>query len=414
MYKVILHIDFDSFFASVEQQYHPEFRGKPLGVTAANGRTAIIAASREAKKAGVKNVMRSYDAFRICPDLQLIRADFNKYWDVSKKFIDICKDYSPFIEVFSMDELFMDIAATAHLFGGVDALIERIKTRIATEIGECITVSIGISHNKLLAKLASGLRKPNGIVRVNLENLSSVYEKAQLTDICGIGSRIEARLQSMGIFTLSQLSKVPLDFLIAEFGNVEGHFLKNVGLGIDRSPVVPYTEKPSVKSVGRNYCLAQNEYDKRIVLQNICELSEEIGIKLRRLNKKARTVGVYLRGTHNVHGRKTFSTYMDDGMDIFKATMLSLQNLLPGGYVRQISVWSANLSDKESVPETLFEASQRRGKLVTTIDTLNEKYGDHTIRNGFLLYAAKLTTVPNGFMGDTYERTKLFETGKYL
>jgi len=412
MHKTILHIDFDSFFASVEQQFHPEFRGRPLGVTAANGRTAIIAASREAKKAGLKNVMRSYDAFRICPDLRLIRADFNKYWNVSKKFIDICKDYSPFIEVFSMDELFMDITATAHLFGGVDALIDRIKKRIATEIGECITVSIGISHNKLLAKLASGLQKPNGIVRITPENLSSVYKKAQLTDICGIGSRIEARLQSMGVFTLSQLSNVPLDFLIAEFGNVEGHFLKNVGLGIDRSPVIPYTEKPSVKSVGRNYCLAENEYDKRIVLQNICELSEEIGIKLRRLGKKARTVGLYLRGTHDIHGRKTFSTYMDDGMDIFKATMLSIQNLLPEGYVRQICVWSANLSDKERVPEMLF--AKRRDKLVTTIDTLNEKYGDHTIRNGFLLYAAKLTTVPNGFMGDTYERTKLFESGKNL
>src|SRR5438874_2272430 len=153
--RIILHIDFDSFFASVEQQNNPQFRNKPLGVTATHGRTAIIAASREAKKLGIKNVMRSYDAFGICPWLLLTSAHFQKYFEVSKKFLKIADQYSPIVEMFSIDEVFMDVTQTAKLFGGVYPLITMFKHRIAKETGEYITVSVGISHNKLLAKLAS-------------------------------------------------------------------------------------------------------------------------------------------------------------------------------------------------------------------------------------------------------------------
>jgi DNA polymerase-4 len=192
--RIILHIDFDSFFASVEQQFNPVFRGKPLGVTATNGRTCIIAASREAKRFGVKTAMNVYKAETLCPDLLLTSADFVKYWEVSKKFINICKDFSPFVEVFSIDELFMDITKTAHLFGGAYGLIDKLKKRIELEIGPYITVSVGVSHNKLLAKLGSGLKKPNGIVTITKRNLATVYEHAELTDICGIGNQICKRL----------------------------------------------------------------------------------------------------------------------------------------------------------------------------------------------------------------------------
>ncbi|MBI2442598.1 MAG: hypothetical protein HYV40_01660 [Candidatus Levybacteria bacterium] len=237
MHRIILHIDFDSFFASVAQQDHPEFRGKPLGVTAHNGRTAIIAASREAKRKGLQNVMRTYDAYKICPDLLLTGADFNRYWEVSKCFINICKDFSPYVEVFSLDELFMDITLTFHLFGGTYPLIKQLKERIRKEIGEYITVSVGVAENKMLAKMASGFKKPDGVFTVEQSKLEQVYAIAKLQDICGIGSRIERRLNQMGIYTLLKLRKTPLSNLIAEFGDVCGHFLYNVGKGRDVSPV---------------------------------------------------------------------------------------------------------------------------------------------------------------------------------
>lgn len=411
--RQVLHIDFDSFFASVAQQYNSKLRGKPIGITATNGRTCIIAASREAKKCGIKSPSRTFEAYKICPSLQIVPADFVRYWEVSKKFLLLCQEYSPFVEVFSIDEAFMDVTQTASLFGGVASLVRIIKKRIVLDIGEYITASFGISHNKLLAKLASGLQKPNGVVVITPENLDEVYIKAKLTDICGIGYRICARLNSMGIYTLHQLRNVPLPFLVSEFGVAEAEFLKNVGLGIDTTPVSSYATAPGVKSVGRNYCLPRNEYDQQIILKNVYELSEEIAIKLRRLNKKARTVGLSLRGSRSEHGRYTIKTPLNTGGEIFRvcryfydtwrwATLEREQQM-----VRMISVWAENIIDVSSTPLSLFPSEQKKEKVWKTVDRLNQRFGDHTIRNGFLLYADKLTTVPNGYMADTYERIKL-------
>ncbi|HEX8931528.1 MAG TPA: DNA polymerase IV, partial [Patescibacteria group bacterium] len=392
MQRLILHIDFDSFFASVEQQDNPLYRNRPIGVTATHGRTCIIAASREAKKMGVKSPSRTVEAKKICPAIIFVPAHFVRYWEISKKFIKICDEFSPTVEIFSIDEVFMDVTLTAKLFGGVEGLIQKLKQRLREEIGEYITASVGISHNKLLAKLASGINKPNGIFQITHENLSTVYRSAKLTDICGIGFRIEKRLNNLGIYNLLQLQKASLSALSAEFGQVEGEFLHKVGLGFDDTQVLPYAQSPEVKSVGRQYCLPQNEYDQRRVLQNIYELCEEIAIKLRRLNKKARTVGIYLGGNKNVYGRQTVTRYLNTGKAIFEIcqSVLSQDSLLViPTYVRRIGISVSNLVNKNAVPAPLFLREQKEEKINQIIDKVNAKFGDHTIRNGFLLYADK-------------------------
>lgn len=361
---------------------------------------------------GIKTGTSRFEAYKVCPQIELVPADFVQYWEISKKFIAIGKDYSPFLEVFSIDEMFMDVTRTAHLFGGVYEIIRAIKKRLSSEIGEYVTASFGISYNKMLAKLASGLRKPNGVVEINSSNFLDIYSKAPLSEICGIGSRIHLRLNKIGVYTLLDLKEVPLEVLLQEFGDVEGHFLKNVGQGIDETPVVPYTISPDVKSVGRNYCLPRNEYDKRIVLQNIYELCEEIAIKLRRLEKKARRVGLYVRGSTNVQGQHTFGTYFSNGSDLFKACLFFLRESFMSNcneYTRQIGVSVSLLEDTHKVPYSLFGNEPKKEKLIKAIDILNDRFGDHTIRNGFLLYADKLTTVPNGWMADRFERKKLAE-----
>lgn len=406
--KIILHIDFDSFFASVEQQFNPQLRNRPIGVTAANSRSAVIAASREAKKMGVKGGSSSKDAFLLCPSLILVPAHFVKYFEVSKTFLQICKRYSPFIEVFSIDELFMDVSQTLHLFGGVDRLIYQLKKDIATEIGEYITVSVGVSYNKILAKMASGLDKPNGVTKITRENVDDVYKKAELTDVCGIGFRIADRLQRMGVRDLLQLRTIPLSTLVAEFGPHEADFLQSVAYARDETEVVHFGNAPQTKSVGRNYCLARNEYDKTKILQNIFELCEEVTIKLRKLEKKARLVGMYLRGDTNIGLRKTIPFYIDTGKEMFEA-LFSPKPVLSDQltYVRQISVWAASLEDASSVSGSLFDINGRKEKIMKAVDSINEKFGDHTVRNGFLLTAPKLTTVPNGFLADRLERQEL-------
>jgi DNA polymerase IV len=420
MNKTILHLDFDSFFASVEQQFEPHLRDRPMGVTAKNGRTCIIASSREAKKFGIKTGTRTFDALKLCPSFISVPADFEKYGEVSKKFIKICDEFSPTIEVFSIDEVFMDVTLTARLFGGVYPLIEKFKSRLREELGDYITASVGISHNKLLAKLASGLKKPNGVMAIAPEDVIRVYNEAKLTDICGIGRRIEDRLHNLGIYTLLKLRLTPLSSLIAEFGDVEGRFLYNIGWARDDRPLVHYTDADEVKSVGRQYCLPQNEYDMHKVMQNVYELCEEVGRKLRRIGKKTKTVGIYLGGENSIHGRRTLDRYIDDGKEIFEECLEALNFQFPisnvkfqrriGNYkleirnlklnsVRRISIWTGNLEDAANVPSPLFIEERNREKVVAVVDKINEKFGHYTIRNGFLLNAPKLKTVPNGYAG---------------
>ncbi|MGA2911428.1 MAG: DNA polymerase IV [Candidatus Levyibacteriota bacterium] len=411
MQKVILHIDFDSYFASCEQQFNPKLRGKPIGVTAQNGRTCIIAASRQAKKMGVKSPSRTFEALQKIPNMIFVPAHFERYWEITQKFLDICKDFSPFVELFSLDEVFMDITSTQSLFGGKHQLIEKIKQRIKTEIGEYITVSVGISYNKLLAKLASGLKKPNGQVEITPENLLEVYAKVQLSGFCGIGRRIEERLNRLKIYTPLELHNTPLEVLLKEFKQVEGHFLKQLGDGEDDSAVIPYYFPAETKSIGRNYCLPQNQYDQRLAMQNVYELCEEVVLKLRKLGKKAKTAGIYLGGSKNVHGRKSIKQYFDSGQEMFELCQKILaENGFYFGrndYVRRISVWVGNLQEVANLEQSLFNFDVKKDQIVKTVDKINEKFGDHTIRKGFLLHADKLTTVPNGFMADRYERQKL-------
>ncbi len=413
MQKIILHIDFDSYFASCEQQFNPKLRGKPIGVTAKNGRTCIIAASREAKKRGVKSVTRVWEAQALCPEIITVEAHFEKYWEITQKFLNICKDYSPYVELFSLDEVFIDITSTSNLFGGTYNIIDRIRERIKLEIGEYVTVSVGISYNKLLAKLASGLNKPNGLLEITKENKEKIYAGVNLIDFCGIGQRVALRLNKIGIYTPLDLKNASLDLLIREFKSAEGRFLKDLGLGEDNRAVIPYYTFDEAKSIGRSYCLPQNEYDKRIVFQNIYELCEELAIKLRKLNKKAKVVWVYLGGTRSVHGRKTLS-YFESGKEIFNGCMSILYDnkfvFLKNDYVRRIGLGVSGLQDANNLPLSLFEKDSKNTRLLRVIDTINEKYGSYTVRNGFLLYADKLKTVPNGYMADKYERLKLSQT----
>jgi DNA polymerase-4 len=422
--KTILHIDFDSYFASCEQQFNPQLRNKPIGVTAQNGRTCIIAASRQAKKLGIKSPSRTFEALQKVPNMIFVPAHFEKYWEITQKFLDICKDFSPFVELFSLDEVFMDVSSTENLFGGKYQLVSKIRERIKNEIGEYITVSVGISYNKLLAKLASGLAKPNarplmpeqsdggrGLVEITKENIWEIYGKVQLNDFCGIGRRIQERLGNLGINTPLQLHDAKLEILLKEFKNVEGHFLYNLGQGEDTSEIVPYYIAGQTKSIGRNYCLPQNQFDQRIVMQNVYELCEEVSIKLRRLGKKAKTAGIYLGGSKSVHGRKSIKSYFDSGQEMFTLCQKILEenefHFGTSDYVRQIGVWVGTLEETANLEQSLFNFDIKTEQVIKTVDKINEKFGDHTIRKGFLLNADKLTTVPNGFMADRYERQKL-------
>lgn len=403
--RIVLHADFDSFFASCEQHFNPNLRGAPIGVTAANGRTCIIAASREAKRFGIKTGMRSWNAEKMCPEIVFVKADFERYLDVTKKFIQIASTYSPLVEVFSLDEVFIDITSVLHLHKSIDDFVFNFKKQIAQEISPTITVSVGASYNKLLAKLASNMNKPDGYAVIDRGNIDQVYKQTKLTDVCGIGQGYERRLNMLGIYTFEHLKNCPMHILKAEFGNIASQNLKRIGLAYDDSPVVSYLEEISAKSIGRNYCLPRNEYDQKKIKEIVFELCEEIAIKLRRIKKKCRTVGFYLSGEGKMGGRKTVNSHMNQGKDIFDICMYLYKDWKWNGMVRQMGIWTSNLIDDVYTTPSLFE-NIKAESITRAVDRINDRFGHHVIRKGYVLKAPKLKTEPNGFFIDKYQRNE--------
>lgn len=408
MNRTILHIDFDSFFASCEQHFNPNLRGKPIGVTAENGRTCIIAASKEAKKFGVKTGTRTWEADQLCPSIKYVKGDFDRYLDITKKFVEIASSYSPLVEAFSLDEVFIDMTSTMHLFGNnTFKLVAQFKKQVADEISPVTTVSVGVSYNKLLAKLASGLNKPDGFMIIDHKNLDSIYKNTKLTDICGIGDRLARRLNMLGVYSLLTLRTISRGILKQEFGPVCADTLLSYAWALDNSAVHSLLEETEAKSVGRNFCLPKNEYNKDKILGVLSELSEEVGRRLRSIHKKGRTISLYLGGEKSMGGRKTISAYVNRGQDILGVVKLFLtewewwgQGPEQGqGMVRQIHLSVSSLIPEEYSNLNLFD-DPRKDTLNHVIDNLNNKFGSHTIRHGHVLYAPQLRTKPNGFFGD--------------
>lgn len=295
MRRQIAHLDLNSFFASVEQQANPYLRNKPLGIIKASGRTCIIAASPEAKKFGVKTGSRTYDARNLCPQIILIPADFDKYFPVTQELIRICQENCPTVEVFSLDEAFLDLTG----FPEPVKIIKKIQKQVSQQIGDQITLSAGLSYNKLLAKLASDLAAKNQILIINQKNKDQILSTIKPSQICGIGPRIEARLFNIGITNLLQIRKTPQQFLAASFGPWWAQNLKNIAWGTDLSPLTPITLIPEAKSVSRTFTLFANTTNQKIIKATLRNLSEEVAAKLRQMKMVGKTIGLGIRGGEN-------------------------------------------------------------------------------------------------------------------
>lgn len=405
MVRSILHADFDSFFASCEQHFNPNLRGKPIGITAENGRNCVIAASREAKAKGVKSPNTTWEAKRICPEIQFVKADFERYLEITKKLLEISSSYSPLVEMFSLDEVFVDLTPVLNLYPSALFVVEDFKKKLIEQVGPTITVSMGLSYNKLLAKLATNLEKPNGFSEINKQNREKIMSGLELSDIMGIGKRFEHRLRLLGITTFKQLADYPIHLLKAEFGNVASQNLKALSLGIDDSSVISYTEALETKSVGRNYCLPQNSYDPDKNLRTIYELCEEIAIKLRRLKMKTRTVGLFLHGDRAEGARKTIPRYISSGKEIFEICE-SFFKKWDLEYVRQVSVYASNLIYEQYDTIPMFEPPKKQ-VIERLVDKINDRFGHHTIRRGALVNIDQLHTKPNGYGADRFMRKEI-------
>lgn len=415
--QTIICIDMDSYFATVEQQENPYLRGKPVGIIKALGRTCVIAASKEAKKYGVKTGMALSDVRKLCPGIILVPTDMEKYFFVTKRFAEICREYTPFVEMFSIDELFMDVTSSEHLFGGAITIALLIKEQVKKEVGDWITCSVGVSYNKFLAKLASKKNKPDGLFVISPENKDEVLLETPLTEVCGIGSRLGERLLTMGVGNFKQLRELPDSTIESQLGPHWPKVLKSIAYGQvedlgavsfnQESSVVNPEEIPEQKSVSRTYTLFADTHDLSVVGQYIRNLSEEAAWKLREMDLKGRQIGLSIRGGHEgTWGHRTFKSLTNDGRLIAEVCNKIYKGFNWEMPVRFIGIHVGLLTNIKRATEPLFEEDKRRERLLKAMDQVNNKMGMFSLYPGVLAGGEKVRPEVNGFLGDKAFRVR--------
>ena len=381
-----MHIDMNAFFASVEQQVNPRLKGRPIAVTGSQKRTIINTASYEARAYGVKTGMTKVEAKRLCPEIIFVQANNQRYIDTCTRLVDLYKQYTPFVEVYSVDEAFLDVTGTVHLFKGATNTALGIKRHIKEAFG--LTCSIGIASNKLLAKLASDMQKPDGLVVIkDYKEARAILEDLPVGDLLGVGAQIEKHLGEMGIKTCGELARIPIRILKDRFG-VIGERLHFMAQGLDDSLVIPLGQEPDAKSVGHSMTLERDISDHETLERYILLLSEMVGRRLRQGHYLGRTVALTIRYSDffTFSKRKTVREYINDGLEICNLAISILKSFRLRRAVRMVGVSVSNLVKVEQLP--LFKKDQRKMDLMHAIDSINDRYGEFTVTRGMLLEPA--------------------------
>lgn len=292
MPRTVAHVDMDAFYAAVEALDHPEYRGKPLivGGPRDSRRGVVSTCSYEARKFGVRSAMPLSQAARLCPQAIFIPGRMRRYGEVAELIRGVFHAFTPIVEPLSIDEAFLDLTGTEHLHPSPEALGQAIKRRIAGTTGG-LTASVGIASNKFLAKLASELCKPDGLLVVTPESLETLLPPLPVGRLWGVGPKTEEELARYGIRTVGDLRRAPLDWLAAHFGK-SGPVLFELARGIDERPVSPGGDP---KSVGREETFAEDLSDPDELRRVLVSLAAQVGRRLRRSGFLARTVTLKLR-----------------------------------------------------------------------------------------------------------------------
>ena len=401
MSRVIMHLDMDSYFASVEQQARPSLRGRPIGVTGRpTERSIVVAASREAKRYKVSTGMPVWEALKACPDLVLVSGNPDRYLSVTKRFIEILKEYTALLEIYSVDEAFMDVTQEVPKRGGPIRMAEEIRRRFHEELGDCITATIGIASGKTFAKLIGTRHKPDGIGLLDEEEVPELLESTAVGSVWGIGRRIEARLKRVGIRTLKELGDASEQFLKREFG-VYGLHLHEIGRGRDATPLVPYTDVPPPKSVGHSKSLSPELRDFSVALIVLRDLCDKVARRMRRLGYMGRTVHCGFRvGSIGPHYGKqtTLALPSDDGETIYKSCLVVLEKIpVKPEQVSNVGVSVGNLVETDRTSHALLETDRRRERLNRAVDRIRDRFGDRSVRLGTSLLVRPIPQHVGGF-----------------
>jgi len=375
--RVILHIDMDAFFISVEQRDDPSLRGKPAAVCGSLSRSVVTSATYEARPYGIRAGMSTQEAKRRCPQLILVKGNHSKYTETAARIFSILKEYTPLVEVASIDEAYLDITQSILLFHSPVLIAQSIKDQIREK--EELTCSIGVAPNKLLAKLASALKKPDGLVVIEKGDVEGILKDLPVSKLYGIGPKLTEALNSIGIFTCGQLGKFPVSFLSKRFGAM-GEGLHEMGLGLDDSPVVPFDKEEDAKSISHSVTLEEDTSDPKLLRKVLLQLSERVSRRMRREGFYGKRIAITVRYADffTFSKQKTLSKWMNSGNEIFQQAFEIFKSISHPKPIRLLGVGVSQLK-KEWCQLGLFEKREKKDNLLNAMDRVNERFGDWTL-----------------------------------
>jgi len=386
----IIHVDMDAFFAAIEIRDNPDLSGQPVIIGGSNPRQrgVVSTASYEARCFGVKSAMPLIEAYRRCPHGIFLDGNMEKYARVSRDLMEILGRFTPLVEPLSLDEAFLDISGCQGLFGSALEMAREIKKEIKQQLG--LIASLGLAPNKFLAKLASDLEKPDGLVIITPDRIREVLDSLPVEKLWGVGEKTAAFLQERGIYHIGQIARMEMKLLESSLGS-NGRLIWHLAQGIDDRPVETEHE---VKSVGREHTFLKDTRDLEYLEAVLCSLAEDVGRRMRKkgLMGKVVTVKIRFKNFSTISRRKTLEEPTCWGAEIFRAGKEILEKQdLAGSYFRLVGISVSGLSPAGRNQPRLFspEKKKKEEQMVTAIDRLQDKYGEKIIGPARLLELKK-------------------------
>lgn len=390
MDRVILHSDLNNFYASVELRDNPDFRGKPLAVCGdPEARHGIVLAKDQlAKGFGVKTGDAIWQAKQKCPGLQVVPPHYDRYLACSAAAREIYVSYTDQVEPFGLDECWLDVGGSRDLFGTGASIADEVRARVRRELG--LTVSVGVSFNKVFAKLGSDYQKPDATTVITQENYRALVWSLPVSQLLYVGPATTRKLGRYGVRTIGDLAGAGLEFLSVVLGKI-GVMLWQFANGMDRSVVSPYYVSPPVKTVGNSTTAPRDLVTDEEVKITLYALCERVAARLREQRSVCSTVQIGIRDTSLLWYERQagLERPANNSDDLFRAAFSLFQNNRPPAPVRSLSVRAAGLELEQEAPQlSLFQEemrAQRHTDLERTIDAIRAKYGYHSIRRGVML-----------------------------
>jgi nucleotidyltransferase/DNA polymerase involved in DNA repair len=372
--RIILHVDMDAFYASIEQRDDPKLKGRPVIVGAdpkeGRGRGVVAACSYEARKFGVRSALPISQAWKLCPQGAYVPVRMDRYAEVSRQIMEVLHRFTNLVEPLSIDEAFLDVSGSMALFGAPEQIAKAVKKQIREATALC--ASVGVAPNKFVAKIASDLKKPDGLVIVKEAEVEDFLRDLPISKLWGVGPKSEARLHELGIRTIGDLRENP-----------QGTHLNELAYGRDDRPVIPDWE---ARSISNETTFEEDTTDRDLLLRTIRRLSESVGRRLRNEDQKARRITLKLRyegfETHTRQMTLDRPTQSDD--EIVRSAVSLFDQFPLDRKVRLLGVGSSDLTRTAQVPAQLglFGEPANTDTLDRTVDAIRSRFGNASLRRG--------------------------------